>query len=393
MRHRLEAAAALTQDTDRQAEAKWALNSESRRGIDALLAMAESERPIAVTGDNWDRHPMLLAVQNGVIDLETGVLRKGRPEDGLTRVAPVTYDPGARASRWEQFMREIFAGHVEIADYMQRIIGYALTGLTTEQKIWFLFGIGANGKSTFAEVLMHFVFGSEFAWTMPFPSASWSDSMSEYQKASLAGRRLVTSSEVAKQGRLNEELVKSLTGSDAVNARHPYGRPFTFIPQAKFFLRVNDKPQIRDETHGMWRRIRLIPFEQTFAVDTTLADTLASEASGILNWALRGCLDWQREGLCEPASVQSATDEYRGEQDQIKSFLAARCVVMDGVSARAGELFEAYKQWATDNLRPEDRLGQAAFGRRLKARFGHREGRHTVFFGVTIDTEAAQEVA
>ena len=154
----------------------------------------KSEQPLAVTGDGWDTHPMLLAVPNGIVDLESGSLRSGCPEDAITRVAPVAYDPGAACPRWAQFMREIFAGHPELAEYMQRVIGYSLTGLTTEQALWILFGSGANGKSTLIETLMHYVLGPELSWTMPFPSASWSDSMSEYQKAALAGRRFVASS-------------------------------------------------------------------------------------------------------------------------------------------------------------------------------------------------------
>jgi putative DNA primase/helicase len=386
MRTRLQAAGAMIHDEDRKQEAKWAVRSESRSGLEALLAIARSERPIAVTGDDWDKHPMLLAVQNGVVDLTSGRLRDGCPDDGITRVAPVAYDIDARCPRWERFMREIFATHSEIADYLQRVMGYALTGLTTEQALWVLFGVGANGKSTLIETLMHCVFGADLAWTMPFPSASWSDSMGEYQKASLAGRRFVTSSEVARQGRLNEELVKSLTGSDTVNARHPYGRPFQFTPQAKFFLRVNDKPLIRDESHGMWRRIKLVLFLETFSIDTTLSETLASEAPGILSWAVRGCLEWQGEGLCEPQVVQAATAEYRNEQDQLSEFIDARCVVIDGVSAKAGVLFAAYKDWTIDNVRAEDRLSQAAFGRRLKTKFTCREGRHTTFFGISVDT-------
>jgi putative DNA primase/helicase len=124
MRHRLDAATLLTQDTERHHEARWAIQSESRGGLDALLSIAQSERPLAVSGDDWDKHPMLLAVQNGVVDLETGRRRDGRPEDGIIRVTPVAYDPQAQCPRWERFMREIFAQHPEMADYLQRVFGY-----------------------------------------------------------------------------------------------------------------------------------------------------------------------------------------------------------------------------------------------------------------------------
>lgn len=392
-RTRLTDASTLTHDEDRKQEIKWAIQSESRRGLDALLALAQSEQPLAVTGDAWDQNPMLFGVQNGVIDLKTGRLRAGRPEDGITRVSPVIYDARATCARWDRFVREIFATHPEIADYFQRVLGYALTGFTTEQVLWILFGGGGNGKSMLMETVMR-LFGADLAWTMPFPSAGWSDSMGEYQKAALAGKRLVASSEVARQGRLNEELIKSLTGTDTVNARHPYGRPFQFIPQAKFFLRVNDKPQIRDESFGMWRRIKLVPFLETFAVDTTLGGILAAEAPGILNWAIRGCLAWQQEGLREPAIVQAATAEYRDEQDQLSEFFAARCVVMDGVSVRASLLYASYKAWAIDHVRVEDRLSLTAFGKRMKARVPFNDsGRHTIYHGVAVDAEAERNAA
>ena len=152
---------------------------------------------------------------------------------------------------------------------MQRVIGCALTGLTEEQVFWILWGDGANGKNTLMECLMNAVFGQDYAWTMPFPTAGWSNAMSEYQRACLVGQRLVAANEVAQGGQLNEEFVKSLTGGDTMNARHPYGLPFQFVPSAKLFLRVNEKPVIRDESHGMWRRVKLVPFTQTFEVDTT----------------------------------------------------------------------------------------------------------------------------
>jgi putative DNA primase/helicase len=388
LRARLDAAATLTQDTERKEEIRWSLQSESRRGLDAMLALAQSERPLAVTGDDWDRQPMLLGVQNGVIDLETGALRDGHPDDGITRVAPIACDPTATCPRWDRFIAEIFAQHPDLPFYIQRVIGYVLTGLTVEQAILILFGGGANGKSTLVETLLKHVFGADLAWTMPFPSASWTDTLGDYQKAMLAGRRLIAASEVAKQGRLNEQLIKSLTGGDVVSARHPYGRPFTFVPVGKIFLLVNERPQVRDESHGMWRRIKLVPFLETFTIDTTLSATLAAEAPGILNWAIRGCLDWQREGLCEPDVVKAATAEYRDEQDQVATFLDTRCVCLEGVSVRAGALYDAYKQWAADNVRSDDRLSQTAFGKRMKTRVRYDDtGRHTIYYGVGLATD------
>ena len=311
-----QAAALRTGDESRRnLLMKHAMGSELRAKRESMMRLARKIPALAVTGDDWDTESLLIGVRNGVLDLESGRLRDGRPEDNITKVALVDYDPSARCPRWERFIAEIFADHLDLAPYIQRVMGYALTGETTEQVFCILWGDGANGKSTLMECIMNSVLGQDYSWTMPFPSSGWTNAMSEYQKASLVGQRLVAASEVAHGGQLNEELIKSLTGGDTINARHPYGRPFQFVPAAKIFLRVNDKPVIRDESHGMWRRVKLVPFTQTFSVDTTLAGALAQEAAGILAWAVTGCLEWQREGLQHPKAAVEATDERGGPRN------------------------------------------------------------------------------
>ena len=350
---------------------RWAIGSENAARRENLMKCATKLKTLAVDGTAWDTRPLLLGVQNGVLDLEDGRLRDGAPADYITKASSVVYDPAARCPRFEQFMQEIFADCPELVAYLQRCLGYALTGLTGEQAFWIFWGLGSNGKSTLIELFGQVVLGlSDYAWTMPFPTASWSNSMSEYQKAELVGRRFVTASEVTRRGHLNEELVKSLTGDDTLNARHPYGRPFQFVPAAKFFFRVNDKPIIRDESHGMWRRVKLVPFTQRFDVDMTLAATLAAEASGILAWTMRGCLDWQRDGLAEPAIVRAVTEKYRVESDLLASFLTERCEVGPGARVGGRELYKAYREWCDDQRTPDDeRLTQKVFGLRIKNRF------------------------
>jgi putative DNA primase/helicase len=371
IRQRQADALALTDDKLRKAALKWTCDSENSARRDHTMKCAATVEELAVDGSAWDTPPLLFGVRNGVIDLETGVLREGIPEDGITKQAPVLYDAAATCPRFERFLREIFASTPDLVAYMQRVLGYALTGLVSEQVFWILWGLGANGKSTLIELFLQHVLGPlDYAWAMPFPTADWSTTMSEYQKASLVGRRFVTASEVTRRGHLNEELIKSLTGDDTLNARHPYGRPFQFQPCAKFFLRVNEKPVIRDESHGMWRRVQLVPFTQTFPVDTTLAVSLAAEASGILAWAVRGCLDWQREGLCEPAVVQDATAEYKAESDLLAGFVADRCVIDESGRIGGRELYAAYRTWCDAQHTPDDeRLTQKTFGLKVKQRF------------------------
>lgn len=392
IRARQVAAHRITDSAKRLAHIKWATRSESHSARHALVQLAKSLESLSVTGDDWDIHPLLLGVQNGVIDLETGQLRDGAPGDGVTRAAPISFDPGATCPRFDLFLRQIFRDAPELVDYVQRVFGYSLTGLTTEQAFWILCGSGANGKSTLMEVFMRGVVGADYAWTMPFPTTGWTNAMSEYQKASLAFRRVIAASEVAHRGELNDEFIKTLTGGDTINARHPFGRPFVFVPLAKMFLRVNDKPIIRDQTHGMWRRVKLLPFNQTFAVDTTLADALMAEAPGILRWAVEGCLQWQRDGLRHPGIVDAATKDYRAESDQLAQFVDGCCEVAPNAETRAGELFGAYRDWCdrtqVSNL---DRLNQTTFGKRLKERYAYVEKRGVVHYaGIGLRKQARE---
>ena len=279
----------------------------------------------------------------------------------ITKFAPVTFDAGADCPRWRQFLAEIFSDNPELVAYMKRVAGYILTGITTEQCFFVLHGVGANGKTTFIETLRH-VLGHDFCWSMPFPSASWSDSISEYQRAELVGRRLVVTSELSKQKELNAELVKSLTGSDRINARRVRERPFTFTPTAKFVLAVNDPPVIEDTSVGMWRRVKLIPFLQSFdAPDMSLGEALRAEAPGILTWAVEGCLEWQKGGLQHPECVTAATAEYRQESDPFHNFVTERCTTDGRGSVGATALFEAFSSWA-----PGDGMSQRAFGKRIR---------------------------
>ena len=307
--------------------------------------------------------------------------------DRITKIAAVPYDPTATCPRWEQFILEVSDDDVALADFHQRSIGYALTGETSEQCFWIDYGVGGNGKSTYLETVTRYVI-PEHSWTMSFPVSSWTESLSEYQRAELVGRRLVIAKESEQQKRLNTEFVKSLTGQDSVNARHPYGRPFAFIPSAKFILACNHRPVILDDSHGMWRRVRLVPFQRTFALDPRLPDELAREAPGILRWAVDGCLRWQEEGLEAPAAVTAATDEYQQESDTLGSFIAACCVELAAAQVRAGQFYSAYDQWCTENRIPDvDRVSARATGERMKRRYRAVTGRHVTYHGIGLQTE------
>src|SRR5207249_4412834 len=214
--------------------AKWAIDSENKARIEAALAMARCEPPIADSGVDWDNRPMLLAVGNGIVDLETGALRHGRPEDRLILHTPVPFDPDAKCPQFERFFVEILNRDAELVDFVQRAIGYTITGLTTEQVLFLLHGTGANGKTVFLSMLRAVL--GEYAHNMPFSTIELKDRASiPNDVAALADKRLVTASETNDGTRFNEARIKALTGSDPITARFLHHEFFTFRPVAKFW--------------------------------------------------------------------------------------------------------------------------------------------------------------
>jgi putative DNA primase/helicase len=337
-----------------------------------MIRLATSEPGIPVLLEQLDADPWLFNVVNGTIDLRTGILRPARREDLITKLAPVIYDPDARCPTWERFLQQIMAGNTALITFLQRAIGYGLTGVTSEQVLLLLYGTGANGKSTFLEVLRA-LFG-DYARQAEFATflARTSDAVRN-DLARLAGARFVTAVEAASGRRLDEALIKQLTGGDPITARFLYQEFFEFTPQFKLFLATNHKPVIRGTEHAIWRRIRLIPFEVTIPQaqqDRTLPDKLRAELPGILAWAVQGCLAWQRDGLPMPTEVHQATETYREEMDTFGLFLADYCIVDPTDPTRratTGELFDAYLTWCRQNGE-HFQLTKTHFGMRLGER-------------------------
>jgi putative DNA primase/helicase len=369
IRQRLQEAARLA-DADARAKAsKWALSSEARGRLEALLYLAQAEAPIADTGVDWDANPWLLGVPNGVVDLRTGHLRAGRPDDRITRHAGVAFDPDAEAPRWCRFLSEIFGGDTAMGDYVQKLAGYSLTGQTGEQIVVMGHGTGANGKGTLLNLLI--AVAGDYGAVMPFSTIELHQrSVIPNDLAALDGARLVTASETQDGTRLNESRIKALTGCDPLTARFLHAEFFTFRPVAKFWLAVNHQPIVRDDSYGFWRRMRLLPFTQTFAVDGTLEGTLRAELPGILAWAVRGALAWQAEGLTPPTAVLDATATYEQDSDVLGTFLDESTERDPLAEVRAADLYQHYKSWADRHgLAERERLTANAFGRKLAERF------------------------
>lgn len=385
-------------EKEQKKEESWALHSESRSGLEATLRLARSEAPLADEGDSWDADPFLLGVANGVVNLRTGELRSGKPADKITLHSSVAFDPKASAPRWEQFLKEIFEDDLALIDYVHRAVGYSATGDVREQCLFLCYGIGANGKTTFLDVLNYAM--GDYAGNLPFTALELkARSEIPNEIAGLRGRRFVTAIETNESARLNEARIKALTGCDPITARFLFREWFTFVPTAKLWLAFNNKPQVADDSKGFWRRPRIIPFIHQFGekgeADPTLRSTLRAEAPGILAWIVRGCLKWQAEGLEAPERVKAATEAYREESNPLADYLAEKCILHSNAQVGVGPLYLDYRDWAQVNGEGTP-LSRTAFSKCLQSlgltnrRIGHE--RTWTWFGIcrTIDASVQQ---
>ena len=348
-------------DQDAKSIASWAGKSLSRARLEAMLALAQSEIP--TEPDNFDRNPLDLNVVNGTIDLEGGNLRKHDSNDLITKIAGGAYDPGAICPTWEAFLDRILGCDMELIGFIQRAAGYTLTGEVSEQALFFLYGTGANGKSTFLQALLAVMgeYGLQAA-----PQLLLLGDRHPTEIADLQGARMVATIEVEEGRRMAEVLVKQMTGGDRMKARFMRCDFFEFDPTFKIWLAANHKPVIKGTDYAIWRRIHLIPFEVTIPAaeqDPSLGAKLREELPGILAWMVRGAIDWQRNGLSVPEKVKQATAEYQAENDLVTQFIADCCLASPMAVVFAGELYAAYKNWAIEN--GVDQLSQFAFSRRM----------------------------
>ena len=345
---------------------KHALDSESSARLSAILTLGQAMLPVPT--ERLDRDPDLLNVANGTIDLRTGELQPHDRGDWITRLAPVSYDPEATCPRWEAFLHRVMAGNERLITFLQRAVGYSLTGHTNEQVLLLLYGVGANGKSTFLETLRALL--ADYSAITDFTTFLKRDSEgARNDLARLVGTRFVSAVEAEAGKPLAEALVKQLTGGDTITARFLFKEFFDFRPEFKIWLAANHQPGIRGSDHGIWRRIRLVPFTVIIPElerDPCLKQKLAEELPGILAWAVRGCLDWREHGLGVPQEIRAATASYQEEMDLFGGFLDEGCVAEPDVQISAKELYAAYQAWAeTSGEKPRS---QKALSMGLKER-------------------------
>lgn len=323
----------------------WAHSSSMRRGLEAMPKLAGGMRAMQLEPDQLDADRMLFNCANGTLDLRTGELRPHAQDDLISKVSPVAYDSAATCPRWEQFLERILPSPA-VRSFMQRAIGYALTGDVGEQVMFFMYGFGMNGKSTFLTTLQY-IFGDYAKQADASLLLSTEHEQHTANKADLQGARLVVCSEVEQGRSFSEVTIKQLTGGDQVKARFLYGNFFEFTPAHKIFLAANHKPRVRGTDHAIWRRLRLVPFDQRITPeekDTQLGEKLQAEAAGILAWAMRGCVEWQRAKLGEPSEVLAAVADYREDQDSLGHFIAETLEAGEGFLPSTA-IYAAYVRW------------------------------------------------
>ena len=362
----------LFREADRNTTAagrRWATKSCNIAGIRNMIAAASGE--LAVHHETLNNHSMLLNVENGTIDLRTGKLRIHNRDDLLTQIAPVDFDPNAECPLGSKFLRETMDNNSRLIGFLRRLVGYTLTGEIRQHILPILYGSGSNGKSVFIGTIQRLL-GKDYATQAP-PDLLMAASHDRHptELADLFGRRLVATVETERGQRINEPLVKQLTGGDTIKARRMRENFWEFLPTHKVWMATNHKPDVRGTDDGIWRRLKLVPFLVTIPDDQQdheLPRKLQSELSGILNWALVGCQEWLTDGLREPTEVIEATADYRTEADYIGQFIDDRCVVGQGFQVGATELHKAFQDWG-------GRLNQTRFGREIDARTEFTRGR------------------
>jgi P4 family phage/plasmid primase-like protien len=336
----------------REALVENALRLESQSRLASMIKLAKSEAGVSCTPKQLDADPWTLNLPNGTLDLHTGELRAHRREDLILKQAPVKYDSTALCPTWDNFLKQVMNLDGELTRFLQKAVGYSLTGDTSEQVIFILYGTGANGKSTFINTVMSLLGVGEYAMQTPTETLLTKRGSSiPNDVARLHGARFVAAVEAEHGRSLAEALVKQLTGGDMISARFLHREWFDFKPAFKVFLAVNHKPKIRGTDHAIWRRIRLIPFKVTIPddrQDKRLTEKLRGELPGILRWAVEGCLLWQRDGLGVPPAVEDATAAYRKEMDVIATFLAECCRCRPEGYVTVKDMYDAYTNWCRD---------------------------------------------
>lgn len=377
----------VCRDASSNCEKRLAVRIASAATVAAVERLGRSDRRHAATVEQWDADPWLLSTPAGVVDLRTGALGFSKREDYMTKITGGR--PGGDCPRWREFLSRITEGEEELQRFLQRTAGYALTGITREHALFFLYGTGANGKSVFINTISGVM--GDYAKTAPIET--FIASASEHHPTDLAGlqgARLITAVETEDGRRWAESKIKALTGGDRIAARFMRQDFFEFAPQFKLLIAGNHKPGLRTVDEAMRRRLKLLPFTVTIPAperDLELTEKLRGEWGGILQWMIEGCLSWQREGLNAPVVVTQATEEYLASEDILARWLDDCCAADRTLWTSASVLFASWRDWCDRN---EERPGsQKRFSEQLESRgfSAHRTNKARGFMGIGLVTD------
>jgi putative DNA primase/helicase len=378
---------------DKDAVYKHARRSQSKSAIEAMIWLARSEPRVPAHLVDFDADGWLFNINNGTINLRTGELQPHRREDLVSNLVDVSFDREADCPLWDGFLWRVTDRSVDLYNYLRRFIGYLLVGDTSEQTLHFLYGLGANGKSVFCEVLMRLL-GEYAVAVSPDLIMLRRHGGIPNDVARLRGVRAALMNETTQGARFDEAKLKDLTGGDTLSARFLHQEFFDFQPTHRIVIRGNHKPAINGTDEGIWRRLRLVPFVVTIPEDERdhqLLSKLQTELPGILNWAIAGCLEWQRDGLKPPPVITSAVQAYRDESDTLGRFIDEHCEVRKFAQVKSSVFHKRYQEYS-------ERAGERWLSAKDLAGEMHRRGfppkktkACNIFDGIELRTNDAYE--
>jgi putative DNA primase/helicase len=385
--------------------ANHATRSEQAQRVAAMIEMAKSELGVEIEIDDLDAEPLLLNCRNGTLDLRAGRLRPHDRADLITKRIEVDYDSAAECPQWHRFLKLAMDDDDEMIAFLQRAVGYSLTGLPADRIFFLLWGRGNNGKSVFLETISK-VLGSDYAGKVNTDALMRRHASGiPNDVAELRGKRFVYASEGNEGQQLDEGRIKDITGAETISARFMRGEWFRFVPIFKLWFGTNHRPVVKDDTDGIWDRMRLIPFTvripdklkpEERVERSAVMDSLLAESAGILAWAVEGCLAWQQEKiLSSPDKVKHATAGYRLEMDSIGDFLAEKCVFAPDATVSLSDLYQKYKWWCQGS--GERYLGKIEFNKRVEGRNGayHKRAARNVdtWFGIGLLDDGGDDMS
>ena len=366
----------------RQELLKWSKSSQSKHRILSMISMASKHEDMIVSMANFDKDTHVINCLNGVVDLTNRNLQASSSHRLISKLAKASYDRKAKAPVFKSFINQIFGNDVELIRWVQRAIGYSLTGSVLEQKLFYAYGTGSNGKSTLFEIIMHILNDYSKATDFEtFLSKQKSDVRMLEAVGELKGVRYAQASETDSHVRFSESTIKKLTGGDTLRGTKLTKSAFEFKPEFKLWFSANHLPYAKDGSFGFWRRIKIIPFTQTFSgskVNSTLYEQLLKERDGIFKWCVDGAYHWYKElkksggksGLGPCKAIDEATEEYKSENDVLGNFINHTVEVEAGSQVEARDLYNAYTTWANDNTSDDNTnpISETFFGKRMVER-------------------------